>query len=88
MHRSEASSRYLAYCHAHGHYEPDDMYVEDCKRHPGGPMVGAILWINAQWRAWGETVGGLPEPRLPRHHEQFDAWLASQYPEPTKHHDS
>jgi hypothetical protein len=43
------NSRFLAYCCYHGSHDPEEMLERDRALHPGGVMVGFILWSNERW---------------------------------------
>jgi hypothetical protein len=44
---SQWTSRYLAYCAAHGVSDPEEMLRLDGERYPGGPMAGFLTWRAA-----------------------------------------
>ena len=74
--------RYLAYCRAHGHPDPDDMLAADDERWPGGVMTGFILWIAERWAEWSpirkaEKPDYCHEVKTDDDHAAFTAWLGS-----------
>lgn len=67
--------RYVAYARAHGR-SPEVQAAQDRVEHPGGCMVGYILWIGDRWREYRSAAGW--RPGAPADHAGFDAWLEAR----------
>lgn len=72
---SDLNPRYLAYMHAHGASDPDAMQTLD-----GFKMVGFIIWIGRQVRAWLAETGRHPVDATKD--GGLDAWLAERHRPP------
>lgn len=81
MSETQWNTRYLAYCRATGGLTPDETLERDRARWPGGPMCGAILWVQERWTEW-ERMNGRPPwgAKNPADHADFDRWLCERFP--------
>lgn len=69
------TSRYAAYCRAHGN-TPETQKAADVVRWPGGQMTGFTIWMQARWRDWRRWKGYGPDHPVGREgHAEFDVWL-------------
>ncbi len=86
MPATDWNPRYLCYCYANGETDPEAMLTADETRHPGGRMVGFLLFIAEEKRAF---YAAHPQAFLDRgwtigDQSAWDAWLTSRYPAPQK----
>jgi hypothetical protein len=77
--------RYLSYCRAHGHPDPDEMLAVDKERWPGGAMTGFSLWVQRAWleftNYWNITRNAKFDVKFMGivYHKEFDHWLTDHF---------
>ena len=69
------NSRFVEYSKRQGR-TPEAQLAADKEEWPESCMVGFILWIAEQWRAFDKATGGHPLMHGTKEHAAFDCWLS------------